>query len=310
MKLHEYQSKYIFSKYGIPIPKGRVAATAEAAKLIAQELGGRVVIKAQVLVGGRGKAGGVKVAKDPAEAEQIATQILSMEIKGMPVHKVLVDEAASIQTEIYFAITNDRSARRPVMIASSAGGVEIEEVARTDPDKIIREYVDPMLGLRDYQIRNIANPSIDLDNVPGPTVASRAFLVRSTVLVLSEHPVDGGSMFLAFSLTKIQAAAVVLLPMRFTTDGLRGVQAHVDSSGVITSAGLYSFDPDAAAPAEFSSLSALSASSAIVGFNPLAQAYNGSTYFPLTMPRGANIYASLPITQTPTLFVRIRGFVS
>jgi len=168
----------------------------------------------------------------------------------------------------------------------------------------------PLDPKKKYQIRNIANPSIDLDNVPGPTVASRAFLVRSTVLVLSEHPVDGGSMFLAFSLTKIQAAAVVLLPMRFTTDGLRGVQAHVDSSGVITSAGLYSFDPDAAAPAEFSSLSALSASSAIVGFNPLAQAYNGSTYFPLTMPRGANIYASLPITQTPTLFVRIRGFVS
>ena len=161
MKLHEYQSKYIFSKYGIPIPKGRVAATAEAAKQIAQELGGRVVIKAQVLIGGRGKAGGVKVAKDPAEAEQFATQILSMEIKGMPVHKVLVDEAAAIQTEIYFAITNDRAARRPVMIASAAGGVDIEEVAHTNPEKIIKVHIDPLLGLRDYQTRDIA-AGIDL----------------------------------------------------------------------------------------------------------------------------------------------------
>ncbi len=161
MKLHEYQSKYIFSKYGIPIPKGRVAATAEAAKQIAQELGGRVVIKAQVLVGGRGKAGGVKVAKDPAEAEQLATQILSLEIKGLPVRKVLVDEAAAIQTEIYFAITNDRAARRPVMIASAAGGVDIEEVAHTNPEKIIKVHIDPLLGLRDYQTRDIA-AGIDL----------------------------------------------------------------------------------------------------------------------------------------------------
>ena len=122
MKLHEYQSKQIFAKYGIPIPKGRVAATAHEAKAIAEELGGRVVIKAQVLVGGRGKAGGVKLAKDPNEAEQLATQILGMEIKGLPVRKVLVDEAAAIETEIYFSITNDRTARKPVMIASAAGG--------------------------------------------------------------------------------------------------------------------------------------------------------------------------------------------
>jgi succinyl-CoA synthetase beta subunit len=161
MKLHEYQSKLIFAKYGIPIPKGRVAATAEAARQIAQELGGRVVIKAQVLVGGRGKAGGIKVAKDATEAEQLATQILSMEIKGLPVRKVLVDEAAAIETEIYLGITNDRAARKPVMMASAAGGVEIEEVARTNPEKIIKVHIDPLLGLRDYQTRDIA-ASIDL----------------------------------------------------------------------------------------------------------------------------------------------------
>ncbi|HSO13894.1 MAG TPA: ADP-forming succinate--CoA ligase subunit beta [Anaerolineales bacterium] len=161
MKLHEYQSKTIFAKYGIPIPKGRVAATADEAKQIAEELGGRVVIKSQVLVGGRGKAGGVKVARTADEAAELAQQILTMTIKGLPVRKVLVDEAAAIEHEIYFSITNDRAAKKPVMIASAAGGVDIEEVAATTPEKIIKVHIDPLLGLRDYQSRDIA-ASIDL----------------------------------------------------------------------------------------------------------------------------------------------------
>ncbi|NCP87778.1 MAG: ADP-forming succinate--CoA ligase subunit beta [Anaerolineae bacterium CG_4_9_14_3_um_filter_57_17] len=161
MKLHEYQSKQIFSRYGIPIPKGRVASTASEAKSIAEELGGRVVVKSQVLVGGRGKAGGIRLAKDPAEAEQLATQILAMEIKGLPVRKVLVDEAAAIGQEIYLGITNDRAARKPVIMVSAAGGVEIEEVARTNPEKIIKSHIDPLLGIKDYQTRDIAS-SIDL----------------------------------------------------------------------------------------------------------------------------------------------------
>jgi len=161
MKLHEYQSKTIFAKYGIPIPKGRIAATAVEAKHIAEELGGRVVIKSQVLVGGRGKAGGIKVAKSAAEAEGLAQQILAMEIKGLPVRKVLVDEAAAIEHEIYFAITNDRAAKKPVMIASGEGGIDIEEVAAKTPEKIIKVHIDPLLGLRDYQARDIA-ASIDL----------------------------------------------------------------------------------------------------------------------------------------------------
>lgn len=161
MKLHEYQSKLIFSKYGIPIPKGRVATTADEARNIAAELGGRVVIKSQVLVGGRGKAGGIRLAKDPHEAEEVATQILAMEIKGLPVRKVLVDEAASISKEIYLGITNDRAARKPVMMSSSEGGVEIEEVARKTPEKIYKIHIDPLLGLRDYQARDIA-AGIDL----------------------------------------------------------------------------------------------------------------------------------------------------
>jgi len=161
MKLHEYQSKQIFSRYGIPIPKGRVAATASEAKTIAEELGGRVVVKSQVLVGGRGKAGGIRLAKNAAEAETLATQILSMEIKGLPVRKVLIDEAAAIQQEIYLGITNDRAARKPVIMVSAAGGVEIEEVAKTNPEKIIKVHIDPLLGVKDYQTRDIA-VSIDL----------------------------------------------------------------------------------------------------------------------------------------------------
>ncbi len=161
MKLHEYQSKQIFSKYGIPIPKGRVASTASEARHIAQELGGKVVIKSQVLVGGRGKAGGIKLASNPEEAEQLATQILQMEIKGLPVRKVLVDEASGIAQEIYLGITNDRAAKKPVIMASAAGGVDIEEVAAKTPEKIVKVHVDPLLGIKDYQTRDIA-ASIDL----------------------------------------------------------------------------------------------------------------------------------------------------
>lgn len=161
MKLHEYQSKKFFSSFGVPIPRGRIAATANEAKQIAQELGGRVVVKAQVLVGGRGKAGGIRLAKTPQEAEDKAAQILAMEIKDLPVRKVLVDEAADIETEIYLGITNDRAVRKPVMMASAAGGVDIEEVARETPEKIVRVHVDMLLGLRDYQARDVA-AGIDL----------------------------------------------------------------------------------------------------------------------------------------------------
>lgn len=156
MKLHEYQSKQYFCKFGIPIPRGRIASTAVEARAIAEELGTRVVVKSQVLVGGRGKAGGIRLAKSPEEAQEVATTILAMEIKGLPVRKVLVDEASNIKQEIYLGITNDRAARKPVMMASSAGGVDIEEVARVSPEKIIKVLIDPLLGLREYQARDIA----------------------------------------------------------------------------------------------------------------------------------------------------------
>ena len=161
MKLHEYHSKLIFAENGVPIPKGKVAATASEAKQIARELGGRVIIKSQVLIGGRGKAGGIKIANTPDEAEDLAAQILGMEIKGLPVRKVLVDETANIVSEIYLGITNDRGARRPVMMASAAGGIDIEEVARNTPEKIIKILINPIMGLQSYQARDLA-AGIDL----------------------------------------------------------------------------------------------------------------------------------------------------
>jgi succinyl-CoA synthetase beta subunit len=156
MKLHEYQSKNLFAKQGIPIPKGKVASTPERAKSIAEELGGRVVVKSQVLVGGRGKAGGIKLAKTAEDAENLASKILGMEIKGLPVRKVLIDEAVDIDKEIYLGVTNDRTARKPVFMASSSGGVDIEEVAAKTPEKIVKVHVDPLLGLQNFQIINLA----------------------------------------------------------------------------------------------------------------------------------------------------------
>lgn len=156
MNLHEYQSKLRFAEFGIPIPRGKVAHDPQQVYEIAKELGGPVVIKAQVLTGGRGKAGGVKLAQTPEEAQQHADAILGMMIKGHKVLKVLVDPASQIKAEIYLGVTNDRAARKPLIMASAEGGMDIEEVNRVSPEKIIREHIDPFLGLRDYQIRNLA----------------------------------------------------------------------------------------------------------------------------------------------------------
>ena len=156
MKLHEYQSKRIFAEHGVPIPRGDVASTPEAARQIAARLGGRVVVKSQVLVGGRGKAGGIRLADHPDEVEKVADQILGMNIKELTVKKVLIDEAADIDTEIYLGIVIDRARRRPVMMASAEGGVEIEEVARATPERIVKIAIDPFLGLQSYQGRELA----------------------------------------------------------------------------------------------------------------------------------------------------------
>ncbi len=157
MKLHEYQSKFLFRDYGIPIPEGKVATTADEVYEIAKEIGGVVVVKSQVHVGGRGKAGGVKVAKNADEAKAYGEQILGMDIKGLTVEKVLVDPGADIKQEIYLAITNDRSAGKPLIMTSMEGGMDIEELNRERPEAIIREHIDPLLGLQGYQMTYIAS---------------------------------------------------------------------------------------------------------------------------------------------------------
>lgn len=156
MKLQEYHSKEIFARYGVPIPRGRLAHTPAEARRHAEWLDGPVVVKAQVLTGGRGKAGGVRRADTPEETERIAALILGMQIKEMPVRKVLVDEAISTRSEIYLGITIDRAARRVVVMASAEGGVEIEEIASVSPEKIIRISVESPWSLRDHQIRSLA----------------------------------------------------------------------------------------------------------------------------------------------------------
>ena len=151
MKLHEYQGKELFRAVGLPVPNGEVATTADQAAAIAERLG-RVVIKAQVHVGGRGKAGGVKVAATPDEARQIAGRILGMDIKGLIVHKVLVEPALNIQTEYYAGIVNDRASKRFVLMLSSMGGVDIEEVAHSNPEAIVRLPIDPAYGLPNFLV--------------------------------------------------------------------------------------------------------------------------------------------------------------
>ena len=151
MNIHEYQAKDILRRAGVPIPPGSVAKTPDEAAAIAREFGGTVVVKAQVHAGGRGKAGGVKLAKSPDEAKSIAAKIIGMQIKGLPVNQVLVTPAADIASEAYVGIIVDRAAKRPVFMVSPAGGIDIEEVAASTPEKILKLPVDTRYGLLPFQ---------------------------------------------------------------------------------------------------------------------------------------------------------------
>ena len=156
MNIHEYQAKEIFRKYGIPIPPGEVATTPEEAEAIARKFGTTVVVKAQVHAGGRGKAGGVKLAKTPEEAKSVAAQILNLTIKGLPVEKVLVTPAADIASEAYVGIIVDRASKRAVFMASPAGGIDIEEVAAKTPEKLLKHPIDPRYGLQMFEAMQLA----------------------------------------------------------------------------------------------------------------------------------------------------------
>jgi len=179
--LHEYQAAELLSRYGIPVNRGIVCETPEQVRDAAQQLGGRVVVKAQVHAGGRGKAGGIKLANDPDEAATVTSQILGMDIRGRTVHRVLVAPAVRYVHEYYLGVVLDRGARSVVVMASSAGGVDIEEVARQTPEKIVREYADPFLGLHDYQARRLGFAlGLTPDQVRGfATIARQLFSAYS-----------------------------------------------------------------------------------------------------------------------------------
>jgi len=151
VNIHEYQAKELLRAEGVPIPAGEVATTPDEAEAIARKIGGPVVVKAQVHAGGRGKAGGVKLAKSPQETRELASKILGMKIKGLTVYKVLVTAAADIASEAYVGIIVDRAARKPVFMVSAAGGIDIEEVAAKTPEKIMKLPVDTRYGLTPYQ---------------------------------------------------------------------------------------------------------------------------------------------------------------
>ena len=163
MKIHEYQAKTILAKYGVPVPRGRMAATVEQAVEIAQELGGRVVVKAQIHAGGRGKGGGVKLAEGPDEVRATATRILGMILvthqtgpEGRLVQRLLIEETLPILRELYLGIVLDRTSGKPVVMASAAGGMDIEEVAAKTPELILKEGFDPNAGLLGFQARKLA----------------------------------------------------------------------------------------------------------------------------------------------------------
>src|SRR6202030_3018146 len=163
MKIHEYQAKAILAKYDVPVPRGEVAYTVDEAEAAAKKIGGSVVVKAQIHAGGRGKGGGVKVAKDANEAAEIAKKMLGMKLvthqtgpEGRIVQRVLVEETLPIERELYIGILVDRGEGKPVFMASAAGGMDIEQVAAENPDAILKEYIAPGMGLEAFQARKLA----------------------------------------------------------------------------------------------------------------------------------------------------------
>src|SRR3954454_15199499 len=155
MDLYEYQGKQLFRQFGIPVSDGHLASTPAEARAAAEELGGQVVVKAQVLTGGRGKAGGVKLAEGPDDAEQKASEILGLDINGHIVRRLWVESASEIAKEYYLSVTFDRGEKKPLFMLTTEGGVEIEQVAEETPEKLARLHIDPLEGYQPYQARRL-----------------------------------------------------------------------------------------------------------------------------------------------------------
>jgi succinyl-CoA synthetase beta subunit len=186
LKLYEYEAKNIAKQYGIPVPRGKVAFTPTEAGQVASEIGGEVVVKAQVLVGGRGLAGGVKFASSPEEAAEVASRLLSSEIRGVKVSAVLVEEKICISRELYLSLTIDRAVRKPVFLVSEMGGVEIEDLARRYPGKIKRIYIDPEVGYTSYMVRI---PLTAL-NLPWSLIGDLDSLLKSMYRIMVEYDAE------------------------------------------------------------------------------------------------------------------------
>jgi succinyl-CoA synthetase beta subunit len=222
MKIHEYQAKQILRQYNVPVPRGTVAFSAEEARAIAEELGGKVVVKAQIHAGGRGKGGGVKLAGSPGEAAEIAGKILGMTLvthqtgpEGRLVKRVLVEETLPIEREIYLGVVLDRALEKPVFMASAAGGMDIEEVAAKTPELILKEVIEPGIGLAEFQARRMAYKI----GVPGEVVAGA---VAAMIALAKAYEATDASLveINPFVLTKDGRAIALDAKMDFDDNGL------------------------------------------------------------------------------------------
>jgi succinyl-CoA synthetase beta subunit len=262
MRLQEHQSKSLFARHGIPVPEGRVATTPEEARLFAQELCKEVAVKAQVLVGGRGKAGGIRLAGTPEEAATVAAEVLAMRIEGLPVRELLIEAAVQIEQEIYLGIVVDRGLRRAVIMASAEGGIEIEQVARDRPEAIYRAEIDPLRGLQDAQARALAREIGVSDRLRAGFeaivrglyevfVSYDALLVEINPLVITEEGawlaldgkvvLDDNALYRHPGLARMQASSSGDVPsseLEAREAGLSYVQLGGDVGCVVNGAGL------------------------------------------------------------------------
>jgi succinyl-CoA synthetase beta subunit len=211
MDLLEYQGKQLFAKHGVTVPEGRPATSVQEAVEAADSLGYPVVIKAQVLIGGRGKAGGIKLAKDRAEAEEHANAILGMDIRGFTVHELYVEKASEIDEEYYAAVLLDRSAKLPLVMLSRMGGMDVEEIAERDPSAIVRLHVDPLLGFQGFHGRRLAYEAGIADDVVRPVGALLARLYETFVA-------EDATLVEVNPLLITKGREVVALDSKFTVD--------------------------------------------------------------------------------------------